>query len=215
MKTASDMTEGRLDMLKSQILTEMAEDDEASGAGTFGIFTGGGSGGGSGAGSSGGVVASSERARRTNTKARPASADPRVVGARLRKDTVKLFTSVQVQLEKAIQAGNDMISSMQESHGENAKDIQEFKTLERRLQCLNLLKDARRGHNGGPGGDIGEQVVKLMKEDPYFGEQKIEADRVQTIGYMHFCRNTLLEMCRTAEHCSELGEKHKDSRRGR
>jgi len=44
-----------------------------------------------------------------------------------------------------------------------------------------------------PRGKNGEKVVQLMEGDPHLVEQKIEADLVQTIGYMHFCRNTLLD----------------------
>lgn len=208
MKCATEMVDGRLDMLKGDLIKDFKqeENEEEAGAGSFGIFTNPARATGS---SSSAPVVTSAAAKRSARNRPAAGSDPRVIAARIRKDTVKNYTSVQVLLEKALQVGDDMLQSMMTVHGseENAMAVEEFTTMKIRLKCLNLLKDDRRGHQSK---ETGEQVAELLKQDPHFSTQNIKADRIQTLGYMNFLRSTQLEMCRTSQTCNELGDRHKD-----
>ena len=212
VKCATDMVEGRLDMLKENILKDFKEEEieEEGGAGSFGIFTSPKPGTATTASESSRGAGAAAQAKRGSRNKPSAGSDPRVIGARIRKDTVKMFTSGQVLLDKALNSGEEMKKRILELHDgseEHAMAVDGFKTVKLRLQCLRLLKDDRRGHQCQ---DVGAEVVELLKADPHFASQNIKADRVQTVGYMNFVRSTLFEMCRTGEACSELGDKHKD-----
>lgn len=211
VKCATEMLDGRLDMLKGDLIKDFKQEEleEEAGAGSFGILTNPGKPGTGGGPSDTNRPSTSAAAKRAARNRPAAGSDPRVIAARVRKDTVKLYTSGQVLLEKALQVGEEMLEKMVDLHGseENAMGVEEFKTMKIRLKCLNLLKDDQRGHQSQ---DTGAKVAELLQQDPHFSTQNIKPDRVQTIGYMGFVRSTLLEICRTADMCNELGDKHKD-----
>lgn len=104
MKCATEMVDGRLDMLKGDLIKDFKqeESEEEAGAGSFGIFTNPARA----TGSSSAPVVTSAAAKRSARNRPAAGSDPRVIAARIRKDTVKNYTSVQVLLEKALQVGH-------------------------------------------------------------------------------------------------------------
>lgn len=91
--------------------------------------------------------------------------------------------------------------------------VPEFAPMEKRLEALHVLKDERQNIALETEADI--QVKKLLESDPFFGRQEdgkseLDGKTIHSIGYMNFCRTTLLELIGSVNKVEEIGEKHKD-----
>lgn len=217
VKGATDMVEGRLDQMKDTFLKEFQEDEadeDESGAGTFGIF-GGSSSTASVVPSGGGRTNKKGNGNSKVAKAsasRPSTeANPKVVAARFKKDTIKSYTVMTQNVQKAMKAGEEMLNSILETHEgseQGAKTVPAYDVTKLRMECLQLLSDSSQGYDKE---HIGQAVKEKLKKDPFFGPL---SGTPQSLGFMNFTRNTCLELRRTAEHVNELSIKHKDRAAG-
>ena len=115
VKCATGMVEGRLDLLRDELLKDFREEDDEAGAGSFSIFNQPNAAGQAGASaSSGGANSKGRRSKPLAAAKEPArpQQNVKVVAAKFKTQTVKQFTQMQVLVDKAIKVGEAMVKSV-------------------------------------------------------------------------------------------------------
>ena len=121
VKCPTGMVDGRLDLLKDELLKDFKEEDEETGAGSFAIFqpNAGGQAGGSGSGSGN----TKGRKSKPLSKVEPVrpQQNAKVIAAKFRSQTAKAFTQMQQMLQKAISIGDTMVKSVMDGCGDDVQ----------------------------------------------------------------------------------------------
>ena len=176
-------------------------------------LAGAGSGAASGAGS--GLVAAkaaakSQAQQSSKSKARAAER-PGVTASKLRQGTLKAWTQTCSEAQRAARLGEQMLLDCLAEHGsEEGATLQDpsFKVVKLRSQCLAKLLDNRREK---PTVETGEALLQMLGQDSYLGEQAWQPTHVQTLGQMAHVRGTLMELQRTSEAVTRLGDAHRSA----
>ena len=118
------------------------------------------------------------------------------------------------ELQKSLHSGTELFKFKTHhvilAHRQVASEaVADFDPLIKRLRALKYLTDAAGGGHGHASKKDQPEAKDLLKDDPHFGSQ-LEKRSVQSVAFVGFTRNTLLEMARTAERVEEMGEEHND-----
>ena len=148
---------------------------------------------------------------RGKAKAKARTERPAVLASKLRQQTTRLWSQMQSDVKEASKAGDSMLQECLQVHGSESQAAAQdpaYEIVARRLNCLLRLQDPKRQK---PTSATGSELLQALNEDSFFEEQQWRPEAVQTLGQMNHVRATLLELQRTADAVTDLGNHHKDA----
>lgn len=145
------------------------------------------------------------------SKARAKAKTPGLAASKVRKDTIKLFSALQPAATSALAVGQDALAQAASEHGsfeEACAASPEIQCLLHRVRCLELLLDDAQSKSAV---SKSEEIYEELIKDEYFNDQNWSVAHVQTLGYMKYVRNTMLELQRTCDAVDDMGQAHREA----
>ena len=156
--------------------------------------------------------AAEQSSARGKAGAKPAKAKaPGAVASKVRKDTLRLYSTITMQAKSALSAGEQVLGLAEEAYGglEAAVNTDEsVKILSHRLRCLDLLLDET---SKQPDETTSQAIFEELCQDEFFSDQSWSTAHVHTVGNMVYVRSTMLELQRTCDAVEAMGQTHKDA----
>lgn len=136
---------------------------------------------------------------------------PAVVASKVRKNTLKAYTSGSTAAKQAMEQGNSTMAHAEHEFGSLAQALQadvSIKVLNHRMSCLKLLLS---DDHTKASEQRSQLILDRLNKDEFFQDQQWDPKHIHTLGNMVYLRNTMMDLQRTAEAVEELGEIHKES----
>lgn len=161
---------------------------------------------------SGGQSAAGQSSARAKAGAKAAkSKAPGAVASKVRKDTLRLYSTTTLQAKSALATGRQVLDLAVEAYGgldEAVKTDESVKILSHRVHCLELLLDES---SKQPEETTSQAIFDELCQDEFFTDQNWSTDHVHTVGNMVYVRSTMLELQRTSDAVETMGQQHKDA----
>ncbi|CAE7814650.1 unnamed protein product [Symbiodinium sp. CCMP2592] len=134
---------------------------------------------------------------------------PGVVASRIRRETMKPWTTLQTSIKNALELAPVMLEECVAEYASEEEAIAQdssYGVVRARLAALRMLSNQKRER---PSEATSKPLSDLLAQDPYFNEQCWPVSAIQTLGQLSHMRGTVLELQGTAAAVAALGEEHK------